>query len=117
MLYSAKLYLHDRFILVPFVISFVLLLVTWGFTISRIHPVVEQLFLHYNVVFGIDLIGEWWRLYFAPLLGTAFLIVSLGLGWFIYGHHRMLVRILVAFLILVEAGILVGQFLMVGLNT
>lgn len=37
--------------------------------------------LHYNVYFGIDVLGEWWQAYFIPLAGLGMWMVHILLSW------------------------------------
>ncbi len=57
--------------------------ILWYFVGKRETPVV----LHYNVYFGVDVIGEWWEAYFVPFVGLLFFLL-----------HTMLSRYLFVFL-------------------
>jgi hypothetical protein len=39
-----------------------------------IHPSETPIVLHYNVYFGVDLLGIWWQVYILPFLGTLFFL-------------------------------------------
>lgn len=56
------------------VISLLPVIVGFGLLAYFIRPSEASLVLHYNVYFGVDLLGIWWQAYTFPLLGLFFLI-------------------------------------------
>lgn len=117
MLYSPRLYLSDRWIIFPAVISIVLLVIMWWYLIIHIHPTTDQLFLHYTVVFGVDLVGSWWKLYYVPVAGTAIFFINYGFSHFMYRPQKFLARLLAMFTILIEIFLIVAAWLLVALNS
>lgn len=90
----------------PIPISFALL---WYF----IRPSEMPLVLHYNVYFGVDLLGTWWQAYILPLLGVLF-----------YGGHVFLARRfymraerIACYLMLLSAGMLSCGILIASMST
>lgn len=41
----------------------------WAYVLWRVRPSVDPTVLHATIYFGIDRVGEWWRMYFVPLSG------------------------------------------------
>lgn len=97
-------------------ISLAIQAISWWYVASKIHPTNDSLFLHYNIIFSIDLIGEWWKVYTPSFVGLVLLLVNLLVGWLLYGNYRVMSRVLLVFMILIEAALLVGQVLLVNLN-
>ena len=64
-----------------FIGSLVVNLANWGLIIFFIRPVDFLLILHYNVYFGVDIIGPWWQLYFLPLIGIIILSINTILSY------------------------------------
>ncbi len=54
--------------------TFLTLLLCFGLLSYFIHPSETPLVLHYNVYFGVDLLGIWWQVYMLPFLGVLFFI-------------------------------------------
>ncbi|MBA3047424.1 hypothetical protein KKC83_04095 [Patescibacteria group bacterium] len=54
----------------------------------------ELVFLHYNVNFGVDLIGDVSRVYIIPLLGFIFILTNFILLTFIHKHGKFIVHLL-----------------------
>ncbi len=90
--------------------------VSWWYVASKIRPTEDSLFLHYNIIFSIDLIGEWWKVYTPSFVGLVLLLINLFVGWLLYGNYRVMSRVLLVFMVLIEAALLVGQVLLVNLN-
>lgn len=44
----------------------------------------DSVFLHYNILFGVDYIGEGWRLLGLPTLGLTILLLNFFLGWSLF---------------------------------
>ncbi len=67
--------------------------------------------LHYNVYFGVDVIGEWWQAYFIPLLGTGIWMIHLILAFrFFQIGKRDVCQITFFSLLFLEGMILVASF-------
>jgi len=47
-----------------------------------------SIILHYNVYFGVDLVGEWWQAYLAPAAATALILLNIFLAWKFYGKKE-----------------------------
>ncbi len=46
--------------------------------------------LHYNVYFGVDLVGEWWQAYSVPSIATFLVLLNVFLAWRFYeGKERV----------------------------
>lgn len=49
-----------------------------------IEPVDLPIILHYNVYFGVDVLGNWSQVFFSPILGIFFLAVDGGMAGFLH---------------------------------
>ncbi len=50
--------------------------------------------LHYNIYFGVDLIGEWYKIFYIPLSGLLVLVFNMVLGIIIYKKEPFLSSVL-----------------------
>ncbi len=67
-----------------------------------IHPSETPIVLHYNVYFGVDLLGIWWQVYALPFLGILFFVGHYVLARRFYlGAERI-----ACYLMLLSAGML-----------
>ena len=116
MFYSPKLYIRDQWVFVPFLVSAVLQAVMWWYITSKVPPTNEQIFLHYNVMFGIDLVGDWWKIFFGPIAGVAVLLINYFLSFTLYSSNKFLARLLSVFTPCFQALLLIGVVIIVRLN-
>lgn len=116
MFYSPKIFFKDWRISAPFVVSGLLLLAGWYEVLRYIHPTTEQIFLHYNIVFGVDLIGAWWKLYLLPAGGLLIFLVNHLLSLHFYGDDRFLSRLINIATAVIMFFLFLAIYQIVGLN-
>ena len=110
-------YRLNKVILVNFIVSLVLNLVSWIFLAIKIAPlrylsVSGTIPLHYNLYFGVDVFGQWYHVFALPLFGLCIIIFNNLLGYVMYEHEKLLSYFLVyiqtiTHLILVAASIFI----------
>lgn len=71
--------------------SIILNAVNWGLIAFFIRPVDFPIILHYNVYFGVDVIGAWWQVYYLPLIGLTVLLANTILGYIFYQQKERIV--------------------------
>ncbi len=76
----------------------------------------EQIFLHYNMLFGVDAIGEWWKVLYLPVAGLFVLILNLALGWILYQKNKFAGYMLSAGAVLFQIFLFIASTLLVFLN-
>lgn len=81
----------------------------WAAIAYFIRPVDFPIILHYNVYFGVDVIGAWWQVYFLPLIGLTILSVNTVLGYLFYQQkERIVAHLLLLTTLIVQIGISVA---------
>jgi hypothetical protein len=83
--FFAQEFFHSALIQWVSIGSLFLNAINWGLIAFFIRPVDFPIILHYNVYFGVDLIGPWWQVYFLPLTGLLILTVNAIVGYKFYG--------------------------------
>lgn len=116
MFYSPKLYLKDLWISVPIISVILIQIYIWWDLIANIHPDSGQIFLHYNIIFGVDLVGDWWKIFYLPLVGMGVLLVNYFLSFMFYGSDKFLARLLSFWVLFFHIFLTVGVVLLVRLN-
>lgn len=61
----------------------------WWFVALRNVPAAETIPLHYNIYFGIDLLGPWWYFFILPSAGFVTLVLNCVLAMFLYTRERV----------------------------
>jgi hypothetical protein len=89
--------------------AFLLNLAGWTILALFIRPDQSVVILHYNVYFGVDLIGDWQQAYLIPVIGLLFLGVNLWLArWFYGNRERFAAYVLLLASIMIELAVAVA---------
>lgn len=88
----------------------------WIYVFAALGPNNNILFLHYNVIFGVDLVGAWWRILFLPLGGLLILFVNYIVAVFIYNKDRIVSRFLTVFACVFELFLAIAVYFTVDIN-
>lgn len=115
-MYSPKLFAKDRWIAPFLAISAALEGFVWWYTAANVRPAAEQVFLHYNITFGVDLVGRWWKLLFIP--GGALFITLAGFlaSFFLFNRDKTLARIIAVVVAFCHIFIAFATYQIVNLN-
>ena len=116
MLFPVKLYLRDKWIVFPFIVSGLFIVLIFWFVLSKIKPATEDLFLHYNIIFGVDLVGAWWKLYLIPAAALFGGGTNLMVSYFLYRNNALVARFIAAATAALELFLLIAANLIIGLN-
>ena len=116
MFYSPKLFLRDWWVLGSLVVVALSQIFSWSYLIYYIRPSTEQLFLHYNIVFGVDLVGAWWKIYFLPLGGFVSALINYIFSLAFYDSDKILARFLSFVSAVVHIFLIIAIIFIVGLN-
>ncbi len=88
--------------------SILLNLGCWGVLLFFVRPVDFPIILHYNVYFGVDIIGIWWQAYFFPLISLAIMLINTVLAYFAFSsQERIISYVLLLSALLVQIGALI----------
>jgi len=114
--YPLKLYFKHLPNLIILPLSLLTNIITWLWLIKDIKSQAEPIFLHYNALFGVDYIGEWWRLFYIPLTGLTILVVNAILGWIFFSKDKFIAQILNAISLVCQIFLLVAVGVLIFLN-
>ena len=115
-LHPFQLFIKRRSIAVMLMVSLLVNLFMWIWITLNIRPTSEPVFLGYNILFGVNLIGDWWKLYALPLLGGSILIINMLAGWVLYKIDTFFAHILLATAVLVQMTLAASLWVLVFLN-
>ena len=114
--YPFKLYISYKPNLFIFILAFLANIASWVWVLWNIRPQEDTLFLHYNILFGVDYIGEWWRVLFLPITGLLIFIINFVLGWLLFHKDKFISIILNSISLLCQIFILIASSILVFLN-
>ena len=116
MFYSFKLYLRNWKHFIPLALVLAIQLFIWVYLAINIKPGIERVFLHYNIIFGVDLLGSWWKIYLFPLAGILVAFINYGLSFFLYKIDKFLSALLSFWALFFHFFLLAVIILLVRLN-
>ncbi len=102
-----------------FILSVVLNLAMWGVLYWKFSPLQalgDRLPLHYNVYFGIDFVGPWYKVFIMPLAGIFFVVVNFVLADAIYLRDKVTSYFLVGSATFAQALIFLAAYAVIMLN-
>jgi hypothetical protein len=114
--YPFKLYIRHPYTKILLIITVVLNLLVWLSIALFIKPQDDPIFLHYNVLFGVDYLGLWWKILFLPLTGIMITLVNGVLGWLLFSKDKFVAHLLNTISVLSHIFILVATALLIFLN-
>lgn len=111
-----KSHTKDYFIFISLLISVVFFgLLSW-FIFGQINWEAERIFLHYNIIFGVDRIGDpkdlWY--FFAGALGV--LLFNYFLSLFLYTKDKVISRVIMMFTGIWQIFMFMAVYFIVSLN-
>ncbi|MFH1456880.1 MAG: hypothetical protein ABIF17_02055 [Patescibacteria group bacterium] len=99
-----------------FIFGFILNIALWLFLYWQVEPQTEPIILRSNIYFGISFIGDWWRVFFLPLVGFVILIVNFILANVLLKHKPFLTYFLMLTSTLCQIVLIIISFFAVLLN-
>ena len=117
MFWGIKLYIKDRIIAIAGVSAGLFFLAGIVYTLIYFHPGGEPVFLHYNSIFGVDLVGAWWQIAYLPALAFIIGIVNGIISLNLFPRERLAARFAAVFTAFVELAFLFETIFIVNLNS
>ena len=115
-MYPVKLYLKHLPNTVMLASALVLNIASWVWTLWQIPRTDQEIFLHYTILYGVDYIGEWWRVLNLPAIGLCILVANGALGWSLFHKDKVVGYLLNAVAVLCQVFILIAVSLLIFLN-
>lgn len=84
-----KSFVSDRLIFFSLGVSALLNIIQWALIYIKIRPGNANILLHYNVIYGTDLVDKGIYAYLVPGIALAFLIINILAGYFIYQKEKL----------------------------
>ncbi len=99
------------------IFSLVLNAANWAILLIFIKPVDFSVVLHYNVYFGVDVIGDWRKIFFLPALGLFLFFLNLFLARSFYRQEeKVAAYILMIISLLAQASLIIASITLTLIN-
>ncbi len=114
-------YREDMIVKISFLASIVINLAAWIVLYWKLNAFsyqteYGQIFLHYNIYFGVDNIGSWYKAFIIPLLGIIIIIFNNILAYSFYLKERLISYVLVISQVLIQVVLLAASIFVILLN-
>ncbi|MFZ2970220.1 MAG: hypothetical protein WA063_03675 [Minisyncoccia bacterium] len=110
-------YFADRIITAALLFSFIINISIWYYIyknqITGDYPVI----LHYNLIFGVDYLGDYVKAYFIPFVGAIILITNTLLSHFVYSRERLASYFLVINVLIIQIFLFFAGYLIIRVNS
>ena len=109
----------DNFFRVNFFLSIIFNFLIWAVVAWKFIPLVtpgEPLPLHFNIYFGIDFIGEWYKLLFIPLLGIIFIFTNFILADIAYLRDKIVSYFLIGASVFAQIILFLAVYMIILIN-
>lgn len=84
-----KSFVSDRLIFFSLGVSFLVNIIQWVLIYINIRPGNTNILLHYNIIYGTDLVDKGLYAYFIPGLALTFLVVNAAVSFFFYQKEKL----------------------------
>ena len=92
-------------------------LINWIILKIFVQPVDFPIILHYNVYFGVDILGDWKQVFTLPFLGIVLLVINVLLALFFYDNkERIASYILLLAMFMIQLNLLVASVSITVIN-
>lgn len=115
-MYSIKLYFRNKANIIFLSLSLLANIFVWLWLWLEIEPQTEPIFLHYNILFGVDYIDAWQKVFYLPAMGLLILLVNAFLGWWLFNRDKFMAQLLNAGSFICQIFLVVAAVLLVFLN-
>ena len=116
MFFTLKIFLKNWWISSSLALSLFFNLFGWWKVLFKIRPIGGNIFLHYNILFGVDLVGDWTKILILPIGGLIIILINYSLGLFFYKKEKMISIILGLTALSVQIFLAVSLNLIANLN-
>lgn len=116
MLHLIKVYFRDLWVNVPLVLSALAQCFIWYYLVAVAKHSADQYFLHYNIIFGVDLVGSWGKIFLLPIGGLVIILFNLVISVLVYNQDKLLARLLGLFSAVFQFFLAWAVYLIVEIN-
>jgi hypothetical protein len=112
-----KVFVSDIRVWTVLSLSALLQIAIWVYVLNYWRAGSGSIILHYNIEFGVDLVGPWYYILSLPLSGLIFLLLDFGLAFFLFLRFRSLSYILIFTALAVQIILFIATLLIFFLNS
>ncbi len=112
-----KKFLHNEIIDWLLLMGFLANFLNWILLVIFIHPVDVDIILHYNVYFGVDVIGKLKEVFLLPFIGLILLFINIGLAFYFNQQKKMIASyILLLVTLMIQINLIIASISIIIIN-
>lgn len=112
-----RFFFKDAFILNFFIPALLLNIASWLSLMWQINAKHATFFLHYTVYFGVDWTGQWYKIFFVPLVGLLILLGNFTTAFIFYRSRKIISYLLVIAAVFTQVLVLLQSILLILMNS
>jgi hypothetical protein len=116
MLYLAKIYLKNLWVRLFLGLALILNAFHFWYLFTKLRFGENNYFIHYNVIFGVDLVGSWVKLLVLPITGFLVILINFALALYFFNKDKFLSYILALTVLIFEIFLSISLVLIMRLN-
>lgn len=115
--FFAQEYFKSHIVVWLLLLGFLTNLINWIILKIWIKPVDFSVILHYNVYFGVDLIGNYAQVYMLPMIGLMLFLINFLLAMFFYEKkERIASYVLLMAAVMIQLSLIVASVSVILIN-
>ena len=112
---NLKFFLKNKLVTIILSSSILVNLFIW-LNLFRIEKTNDLIPLHYNIYFGIDYVGEWYKLFTIPMVGLIIIAINFFLALLIYFENKFIAYILLSTALFIQIILILSSLAIVWIN-
>ena len=116
-LFFSNSFWKDRLIMNLTVLSLLLNISLWIYFFQNKKESDYPIILHYNLIFGVDYLGDYEKIYLISFIGLILILFNSVLGCILYNKEKLASYFLVFNTLVVQIFLIVAGYLIVGINS
>lgn len=113
--FPVRLFLRDKLVMSSLSVAVLINVALWVYLLLAVKSA-ENIFLHYTIHFGVDLVGSFTNLLMLPLLGLALILLNFTIAYFLYDNLKRLGLLMAVATPVIQVFLLVEGFFLAFLN-
>ncbi|MDP3244544.1 MAG: hypothetical protein Q8M83_02695 [bacterium] len=112
-----RFFFKDALVLSLFILAAFLNVASWLSLMWQINAKHATFFLHYTVYFGVDWTGQWYKIFFVPLVGLLILLGNFIAAFIFYHSRKIISYLLVLAAVFAQVLVLLQSVLLILMNS
>ena len=110
-------FIQDRLVKINLLASLVLNIIIWTMLAWQTKFFPELITLHYNIYFGIDLLGYWYQIFLLPALGLIVFLLNSFFAILLFNKEKIISYFLVGATTLIQVLLLLATISIISVNS